>query len=70
VRSRIIDGEQWIQARLKFLRERLAGELPDAERTAIEDEIERLSKEDGLTIGGSRSPRLVRRWRRRSRQEK
>jgi hypothetical protein len=62
----IIDGERWIQERLRFLRERLDTDGLDlAERTAIEDEIETLSKERGLTVGGHRSLALWRRWRRR-----
>jgi len=70
VRSRIIDGEDWIQRRLEFLRERLAGELPDDERKKIQDEVDLLSKEVGLTIGGFPSPRFLRRWRGHARREK
>ena len=64
VGSGIIDGERWIAERLKFLRERLAQELPDDERKAIETEIEALSRESGLTAGGRRFPRILRRLRR------
>jgi hypothetical protein len=64
VGSRIINGEDWIQKRLKFLRERLAGELPDEERRVLEQEIEALSKEPGIMPSGMRFPRL---WRRRCR---
>jgi len=64
VRSRIIDGERWIAERLAFLREQLMGELSDAERKAIETEVELLSRERGLTVGGRRVPRIPRRLRR------
>ncbi|MCA1845736.1 MAG: hypothetical protein LC792_21585, partial [Actinobacteria bacterium] len=70
VRGPIIDGEQWIAARLEFLRERLAGALPEDERKVIEDEIEVLSHEVGLTVGGFPSPRFLGRWLRRLRKEK
>ena len=64
VRNRIIDGERWIAERLKFLRERLAGDLSESERAATEAEIEALSNERGLTSGGRRAGWL-RRLRRR-----
>ena len=64
MRSRIIDGERWIAERLKFLRDRLAEELSADDRKAIEAEIEVLSRERGLTIGGRRIPRIFRRLRR------
>lgn len=66
MRSRIIDGERWIAERLKFLRARLTQELSDDERQAVEHEIEVLSREPGITIGGNRFPRLFlrRRWKR------
>jgi len=65
VAPQIIDGEGWIAERLKFLRERLAApELPADERTAIETEIETLSKEGGIGPGGWRFPRPLRRLRR------
>ena len=64
MRSRIIDGERWIAERLKFLRDRLAEELSADDRKAIEAEIEVLSRERGLTIGGRRIPRILRRLRR------
>ena len=57
----IIDGDRWIAERLKFLRERLAGDLSADERTACEAEIEALSQERGLRAGGRRFPRLFRR---------
>jgi hypothetical protein len=63
VRSRIIDGERWIAERLAFLRERLLGKLSDAERRAIETEVELLSRERGLTVGGRLVPRILRRFR-------
>ncbi len=66
--SRIIDGEEWITARLKFLRERLDGELSDDERKVIQDEIEALSKEVGLAASGFPSPWFLRRWLRRVRK--
>ncbi|MDP9071518.1 MAG: hypothetical protein M3N68_09615 [Actinomycetota bacterium] len=62
--GRIVDGERWIAERLKFLRELLAGDLSDAERRAVEGEIETLSKERGLTVAGRRRPGLLRRLRR------
>ncbi|HEV3363301.1 MAG TPA: hypothetical protein VG795_04050 [Acidimicrobiia bacterium] len=62
--NRIIDGEDWIAKRLRFLRERLAGELPDEERGALDQEVEALSKESGVMPGGLRFPRLWRRLRR------
>ncbi len=61
----IIDGDRWIAERLKFLRERLAGDLSADERTACEAEIEALSKERGLRSGGRRASRLLRRRRQR-----
>jgi hypothetical protein len=65
VRREVIDGERWIAERLKFLRERLTGELSDEERRATEAEVEALSKERGIAPGGVRTPRIVRRLRRR-----
>jgi hypothetical protein len=64
VHGRIIDGEGWISARLKFLRERLDGELSDEERQAAEAEMAALSKERGIMPAGLRFPRLLRRLRR------
>jgi hypothetical protein len=43
-----IDGEGWIAERMKFLRERLTGELSDEDRQATESEIEVLSKEGSI----------------------
>ena len=63
--GRIINGERWIAERMKFLRECLAGDLSDGERTACEAELEALSKERGLTGGGRRTSRLRRSLRRR-----
>lgn len=68
MQSRIIEGEHWIAARLAFLRERLDGDLTDSERTATEQEIERLQKAPSLSctgIGGGGF--LRRRLRRRNR---
>jgi hypothetical protein len=48
---------------LAFLRERLLGKLSDAERRAIETEVELLSRERGLTVGGRLVPRILRRFR-------
>lgn len=62
--SQIINGERWIAERLKFLRERLAQDLPDEERRAIETEIETLSRESGITARGHRFPRILHRLRR------
>jgi hypothetical protein len=64
VAGRIIDGERWIAERLKFLRERLAGELSEDERKACETELEKLSLEKGLGAGGRRAPGILRRLRR------
>lgn len=61
----IINGDRWIAERLKTLRERLAENLSDEERAAIDEEIAALSKERGLTVGGRRS--LFARFRRRLR---
>jgi hypothetical protein len=52
----IIDGERWIRERLRFLRERLDGEvLEPGERKAIEAEVTALNQERGLTVAGRRS---------------
>jgi hypothetical protein len=56
----IIDGERWIAQRLKFLRERLAGDLSEAERKACEAELEVFSRERGLRAGGRRVSRIRR----------
>jgi hypothetical protein len=61
VRNGIIDGERWIAQRMELLREGLTGELSGDERTAIEAELEVLSRERGLTVGGRRTPRFLRR---------
>ena len=60
----IIDGDRWIARRLAFLKERLAGELSEAERAAVEAEIATLTKEAAMTPGGVRVPRTFR-WLRR-----
>lgn len=65
MRNQIIDGEGWIAQRLKYLRDRLAEDLSDEERQAIEAEIEALSKESGILPAGLRFPHLLRRLRRR-----
>ncbi len=62
VHAWIIDGERWIAERLRFPRDHLAGDLSDDERRAAEAEIEILSKERSLTVGGLRGPRWAR-WR-------
>ncbi|MEW6476329.1 MAG: hypothetical protein AB1679_29055 [Actinomycetota bacterium] len=61
--GRIIDGERWIAERMKFLRERLAGELTDDERQHLENELEALSKERPRPSPGYRFPRIFRRRR-------
>jgi hypothetical protein len=66
VHRRVIDGERWIAERLAFLRQRLAGEPEADERSAIEAEIEVLSKERGIAPGGLRTGRIGRRLRRRA----
>jgi hypothetical protein len=60
----VVDGEDWIKKRVKYLRERLADDLTDDERRAVEAEIEALSKEGGIMPGGLRFPRIWRRLRR------
>ncbi len=62
--DRIIDGERWIADRLAFLREQLAAQPSDHERRAIEAEIEVLSNERGISLGGLRAGPIVRRLRR------
>jgi hypothetical protein len=64
VHNRIIDGDRWISERLAFLRERLAAQPEHHERRTIEAEIDVLSKETGITLGGLRGGRIVRRLRR------
>jgi len=64
VRSRIIDGGRWIDRRLTFLRGKLAADPSDAERKAIEAEIEKLSKERAMNCTGVAHSRLPRRRRR------
>ncbi len=66
VHGRIIDGERWIGERLAFLKERLAAELTDEERSAVQAEIEVLSKERGISLGRLRAGRMNRRPRRRT----
>lgn len=66
VHGRIIDGERWISERLSFLRERLAAEGSEEERSAIEAEIEVLSRELGISLGGLRVGRIGGRFRRRA----
>lgn len=61
--GQIINGNRWIAERLKFLRSRLAEDMPDEEREAIEAEIETLTHERGLTTGGFPLPRVLRRLR-------
>jgi hypothetical protein len=65
VHEPVIDGERWIAERLSFLRERLEAQPSADERRAIEAEIQLLSKERGITLGGLRGPRIGRRLRRR-----
>lgn len=61
----IIDGERWIAQRLKFLRERLAGEqLSEDERQAIEAEIEALEKAPAIPPAALVFPRRLLRLRR------
>ena len=66
VSEQIIDGDQWVAERLKFLRERLAEDPPGPERRAIEAEIEVLSKERGIASGRLRRTRIGWRPRRKS----
>lgn len=66
VREQIIDGERWIADRLRFLRGKLAGDLPADDRRAIEAEIAVLSKERGITLGGLRGTAVGRRLRRKA----
>jgi len=53
--AEIIDGERWISERLTFLRERLGTPLSADERCASEAEIEVLSKEREISLGGVRA---------------
>ena len=57
----MIDGDRWISQRLAFLREALAGDLPDEQRQAIVEEIELLRNERGIHHGGPRFLHLPRR---------
>lgn len=66
VHGPIIDGERWIAERLAFLRQRLAAELTVEERSAVHAEIELLSKEGDISLGGLRAGRISRRLRRRT----
>ncbi len=61
----IIDGERWIAERLRFLRAHLATDLSAADRSAAEEEVRLLSEEHGMGVHGRRTPRLLRRLRRR-----
>ncbi len=63
--GQVVNGERWIAERLKFLRERLAGDPSAEERAALEAEIETLSNERGITVAGLRVPGFLRRFRRR-----
>jgi hypothetical protein len=58
----MIDGDRWIAERLAFLRGVLTTEISDEQRNAIEDEIQKLSKERGIHIGGFRLPWFPSRW--------
>jgi hypothetical protein len=70
MRSRIIDGEDWLAKRLAYLRQRLSEDVTAEDRQAIENEIEVLSHEVGFGMGGLPTPRfLLRRLRRRRRKE-
>jgi hypothetical protein len=59
----VIDDRRWIAQRLAFLRERLASDLSEDERRAVEAEIEALSAQRPRTVFGRRRslPRLPRR---------
>ena len=65
VPAHIINGDQWITARLAYLRELLTGDLTDEQRKTVEHEIAVLSKESGIGFRGRRYVRLLRRWRKR-----
>lgn len=58
----VIDGDRWIGQRLAFLRDLLKTELTDEQRTAVEEEIGRLSKERGIHVGGRRRWWSPSRW--------
>ena len=62
VRKGMIDGDRWIAERLAFLRGLLTTEISDEQRKAIDDEIQKLSKERGIHIGGFRLPWFPSRW--------
>jgi hypothetical protein len=49
VRERIINGREWVDQRIAFLRGRLKEALSDEERRSIESEIEALDGEDPLS---------------------
>ena len=66
----MIDGDRWIGERLAFLRGVLTTDMSDEQRKAIEDEIEKLSKERGIHIGGFRLPLFPSRWIGRRRETK
>lgn len=68
--SGIIDGERWIAERLRVLRERLTGEISADQRRAVEQEIEVLSRERGITVGGHRYLSVFRRHRWRLKRQK
>ena len=59
----VVNGDRWIAQRLAHLRGLLDGDVSDEERKAIEAEIATLSQERGISLGGLRQPRLLRRWR-------
>jgi hypothetical protein len=58
----VIDGDHWIRRRLAFLSDALKTELTDEQRKAVEDEIERLTHERGIHIGGRRRWWFPSRW--------
>jgi hypothetical protein len=58
----MIDGDRWIAQRLAYLRAVLATDIPEDQRKAIEEEIEKLRKERGIHIGGFRLPWFPSRW--------
>ena len=63
VSPKIIDGDDWLNRRIRHLRDELATDLSEGERQAIEAELAMLSAERGLTPGGRRRSRLWRRLR-------
>ena len=59
----VVNGDRWIAQRLAHLQNLLKSDLPEDQRTAVVEEIEALSKERGIVLGGLRLPRWLCHWR-------